>query len=134
NSSVLHSRQGATLVIVALLTVVLFAFTAFAIDLGRAYLSRTQLQTTADAAALAAVVEIRERTPEFAPDRALQNAAHNLVRKQLADITEFDVVPGQWRDDTDPKFAPKSDWDEENVNAAQVTARHSMPYTFARAI
>lgn len=127
-------RQGATLVIVAILTVVLFAFTAFAIDLGQAYLSRAQLQTTADAAALAAVVEIRERTPDLAPTRALQNAAHNLVQTELADVELADVIPGQWRDDTEPKFVPKANWTDANVNAAQVTTRYTMPYSFARVL
>ena len=125
-------RNGATLVIVAIVTVVLFAFTAFAIDLGRAYLSRAQLQTTADAAALAAVVEIRERTPELAPTRAVQNAAYNRVQTEFADVQVTDVIPGQWRDDTEPKFVPRASWSDSTVNAAQVTARYTMDYGFAR--
>lgn len=132
--SATHRRRGATLVLVAVLMVVLFAFTAFAIDLGQAYLYRAQLQTTADAAALAAVVEIRERTPELAPVRALENVAYNPVRKMTADVELTDIVPGQWDDAANPKFTPKANWTDQNVNAALVTARHTMPYSFARVL
>src|SRR5690606_8518877 len=84
--------------------------------------------------ALAAVVEIRERTPNLAPTRAVQNSAYNRVQTEFADVQVTDVIPGQWRDDTEPKFVPKANWTDVNVNAAQVTARHTMPYSFARVI
>lgn len=47
------SESGAVMVFLALASVVLFAFAAFAIDMGRIYLERRALQNGADAAALA---------------------------------------------------------------------------------
>lgn len=48
-----HSERGATAVIVAILLVALFGFTALAVDLGAAWADKKQLQNGADAAALA---------------------------------------------------------------------------------
>lgn len=48
-------EEGAVMVFVALLMVVLLAFTALAIDFGTAYYQRQKLQTACDAAALAGV-------------------------------------------------------------------------------
>ena len=51
-----HDRQkGQTLVLVALMMVVLLGMVALALDGGHAYLERRQMQTAADAGALAAV-------------------------------------------------------------------------------
>ena len=50
-------RRGAILALVALLMVPLFAMLAFAVDYGYLLKVRTDLQRTADAAALAAVQE-----------------------------------------------------------------------------
>jgi Flp pilus assembly protein TadG len=47
-------QRGQAIVLVALMIVVLFGFVGLAIDSGRAYLDRRQLQAAADAAALAA--------------------------------------------------------------------------------
>ena len=51
-------RRGAVLILVALLMVFLAGMLAFAIDLGYVMVARTHLQRAADAAALAAVVEL----------------------------------------------------------------------------
>ncbi|MGW8257242.1 MAG: TadG family pilus assembly protein [Thermoguttaceae bacterium] len=53
-----YNRRAAVLVLSAVLMVALFAFVAFAIDLGYLVLSRTELQNAADAAALAACAYI----------------------------------------------------------------------------
>lgn len=53
-----QNRRGAALVLGAILMVVLFAFVAFAIDIGFISLTRAQLQNNADAAALAAAQEL----------------------------------------------------------------------------
>lgn len=51
-------RRGAIFVLSAFLLIVAFAFAAFAIDLGYITLTRGELQKSADAAALAAVIEL----------------------------------------------------------------------------
>ncbi|MDO9556351.1 MAG: Tad domain-containing protein [Coriobacteriia bacterium] len=52
-SHFLRDDEGATIVTVAIMMVVLILFTALAVDVGYAYTVRRQLQTAADAAALA---------------------------------------------------------------------------------
>jgi len=53
-----RQRRGAALVLGAIMMVMLFAFVAFAIDIGFISLTRAQLQNNADAAALAAAQEL----------------------------------------------------------------------------
>lgn len=50
-----HSQRGAVLVFMALMLPILVFFSGMAIDFGRAYLHKSQLQNAADAAALAGV-------------------------------------------------------------------------------
>ncbi len=56
-----HRQGGAVLVMFGLLLVLLFGFMAFAIDLGRTYVVRTELQNAADAAALAGAKELNQK-------------------------------------------------------------------------
>ena len=51
-----HKQRGATSIIVGLMIVVFIGFLGLAIDFGYAYLKRTQLQSAADAQALACVI------------------------------------------------------------------------------
>jgi Flp pilus assembly protein TadG len=53
----LHDEEGQVLVLTALMLVVLLGFMALAIDVGRLLLVKRQLQTMADAAAIAAALE-----------------------------------------------------------------------------
>lgn len=50
-------EQGATMVMAAVLVLVLFGFLAFAFDFGRMYIERRELQSGADAAALAVAAD-----------------------------------------------------------------------------
>lgn len=54
----MRSQRGAYLVIVSLLLVVLIGFGALALDLGRLFVLRSEMQNAADAAALAAAMEL----------------------------------------------------------------------------
>ena len=51
-------QRGAVAVIVALSALVLLGFAGMAIDVGRLYINRTELQSAADACALAAAGEL----------------------------------------------------------------------------
>lgn len=51
-------RRGSVLVLAAVVLVVIFAMTAFAVDLGYLSMTKTQLQSGADSAALAAAMEL----------------------------------------------------------------------------
>lgn len=52
-------RRGATLVLICILMIVLVAMVAFAVDVGRVYLVRSQLQSAVDSGALAASLQLR---------------------------------------------------------------------------
>ena len=53
-----RARRGVIVVLAAVILVMLFAFTAFTVDLGYVALTRSQLQNAADAAALAAAGDL----------------------------------------------------------------------------
>ncbi|WP_157991644.1 pilus assembly protein TadG-related protein [Caldimonas tepidiphila] len=69
-------ERGGIAVIVALSALVLFGFAGLAIDLGRMYVSKTELQTAADACALAAAAELtcNAASGGTCPSSYLQNA------------------------------------------------------------
>ena len=72
-------RQGAILIIGAFLMIVFCGFAAFAIDLGFIALTAAQLQNTADAAALAAVLELKDADPNSTRDQIRQNAVDEAI-------------------------------------------------------
>lgn len=75
-----HSR-GAIAILFAMSTFVLFGFLSMTIDLGRTYVMRTELQNTADAAALAGARELNQTLAGIAAaiTRALDIADENAV-------------------------------------------------------
>jgi Flp pilus assembly protein TadG len=127
----LRSRRGATLVLVAILMTVLIGFTGIAIDASRLYVMRAQLQTTADAAAIAAIVEVNNTRPTNAAAVALQYVPKNLVEQTAATVTAADVEPGSW-DFATNVFTKLGSWTDPAVAAVRVTARYPGAYTFAR--
>ena len=90
-----ENERGATLVMVALSTVVLIGFLGLAIDVGALYSSRAEAQRSADAAALAGVSALIDYDPvangneatQEAWDRALDFAGRNAVRHQAISTT-----------------------------------------------
>ncbi|MDP3038101.1 MAG: pilus assembly protein TadG-related protein, partial [Rhodocyclaceae bacterium] len=102
------SRQrGAVAVVVGLSLVVLIGFLGLVLDLGQLFITRTELQNAADAAALAGAKELDGTVAGItrAKDRARQTAAANSVRfgggggaVQLGDLNiEFAPTPsGNW--------------------------------------
>jgi hypothetical protein len=84
---VLVNRQGdsgAVAVVVALLSVVLFGLSAFAVDFGLAYNSKRNLQKAADAAALSAATEIIRQSKPSASCAELVNQ-YDANANSLAD-------------------------------------------------
>jgi Flp pilus assembly protein TadG len=127
----LRSRKGATLVLVAILMTALIGFTGIGIDASRLYLMRAQLQTTADAAAIAAIVEVNVKRPTNATAVAVSYAAKNLVERQTPSITAGGVEPGTWNFATNT-FTPLASWTDPALGAVRVTATYPGAYTFAR--
>jgi len=119
------------LVLVAILMTALVGFTGIGIDASRLYLMRVQLQTTADAAAIAAIVEVNDKRPTNATAVAVSYAAKNLVERNTPSIVPGDVEPGTWNFATNT-FTPLASWTDPALAAVRVTATYPGSYTFAR--
>jgi Flp pilus assembly protein TadG len=126
-----RSRKGATLVMVAIMVTALVGFLGVTIDASRLYVMRAQLQTTADASAIAAVVEVKNKRPTNATALAQQYVPQNLVERTAATVNAADVEPGTWNFATN-SFTPLASWTDPAVAAVRVTARYPGAYTFAR--
>ena len=124
-------RSGVTLVIVASLMTVIIGVAAIAIDASRLYVMRAELQTTADASAIAGIVEVKDKRPTNAPTAALQYVPLNVVENQVATVAAGNVEGGSW-DFTTNTFAPLASWTDPALNAVRVTANYPGQYTFAR--
>lgn len=91
-----YSQRGVASVMVALAMAALMRLTALAVDLGQAHLKRGQLQTAADAGALAGANSLLAEGDDFTSLRAIVT---NYVTKNLMDsdvpalaITNDDIV------------------------------------------
>jgi hypothetical protein len=127
----LRGRKGATLVLVAILMTALISFAGIAIDASRLYVMRAELQTTADASAIAAIVEVADKRPTNATTIALQYAPKNVVEHTAPTMAASDVEPGTWNSATNT-FTVLGTWTDPNLNSVRVTAHYPGVYTFAR--
>jgi Mg-chelatase subunit ChlD len=126
-----RGRRGATLVLIALLLVVLVGTAAFALEIGRMYTVRSQLQGAVDAGALAANLKLRSNPNDLAGAAA---AAKDFVRRNrvgwLVTVPEdaINVEIGKW--DADLRtFAVTAD----GPNAVRVFGRQDdEPLFFGR--
>lgn len=98
-------RTGNVLVLTAFMMIGMMAMLAFAIDLGYLYVAKTELQRSADAAAMAAgwelldddVVfgnELPSQTHEQARAVAAQYASYNRILRQSPSLHDSDVTVG----------------------------------------
>jgi len=110
-------QRGAVLIIVAAALVVLLGFAALAVDLGALYSARTQLQSGADAAALAAVSEIDSGQATTA---AAEFASFNTVMDTPITLDPADIVTGSL-DFSTGTFTPGG----QPSNAVKVIARRT---------
>lgn len=94
-------RRGAVLVLAALMMVMVFAFVAFAIDIGFISLTRSRLQNNSDAGALAAAQElsgvddpatVRANARQAALDVVIANSGGNAANANFS--PDLDVVFG----------------------------------------
>jgi len=89
-------ERGATMIMVAVSMVMIFAFAVLAIDISLIQLAKNQLQNAADAAALAGAIEyaMTNGDPAAATAEAIEIAGLNLAvqtRQQAVGITATDV-------------------------------------------
>ena len=89
-----RGQRGAVAVVVALSALVLFGFAGIAIDVGRLYINRTELQTAADACALAAAAELTcDPTGGTCPASFLLNAQAAGIYAAGKNKRDFQVNP-----------------------------------------
>jgi Flp pilus assembly protein TadG len=90
-----RDQRGNLAVMFALASAVLFGFGALALDASHLYVVKRQLQGAADAASLAAVLELPDE--DAALDEALEYAAKNLPTERYGVVlASGDVLLGQW--------------------------------------
>lgn len=88
-----QARKGVVIVYAALMMVVVFGFAAFAIDIGHMALSRDQLQTAADAAALAGAMRMKDG-PAMVRSAARDIASRNFLGKSPVSLPDSDIQLG----------------------------------------
>jgi Flp pilus assembly protein TadG len=87
-------QRGAVAVVVALSALILFGFAGIAIDVGRLFINRTELQTAADACALAAAAELTcDPTGGACPASFLLNAQAAGIYAAGRNKRDFQVNP-----------------------------------------
>ncbi|MGZ8471325.1 MAG: pilus assembly protein TadG-related protein [Gemmatirosa sp.] len=113
------------LVLVALLMVPLVVLAAFSLDVGWWQVGANQLQTSADAAALAAAralqLDVTTNPHVNTTTYASQTAASNTAFSQPVAVTAADVESRRW--DPDVLGLTVTGWTDDGTNAVQVTTR-----------
>jgi len=143
-------RKGNVLVLSVILMAAMFAFLAFAVDVGYLSVVRSELQRTADAAAIAAAWELLDEealtggdSSQFMEDDArtlaAQYATLNTVTGDGMGLAQQDVVVGYLADPFDP--TAEIDLNSQySPNAVRVSVRKtsdqngSVPFFFARVL
>lgn len=124
----LKARRGATLVIAAVLIVVVGGMAAFAVDLARIYSGVNEMQTGADAGAMAGAIRLQD-APGLSPVSVVQTfASSNSAFGSAISIASGDVEGGIWNDSA--KTFTTSGW--PTANAVRVTSRTTPTLAFGR--
>ncbi len=111
----LKHRRGVIAVLAAILLVVMFGMIAFAVDVGYLNLVRTQLQATADAAALAGASRLGQGDMVAV---AQDIASKNFVAGRAGQLAAADVQTGVWNSDA-RTFSASTTY----INAVKVTVK-----------
>ncbi len=115
----LRDQGGSAITMFAVFLMVGAGFAAIVIDGGHLYSLKNKLQTTADAAALAAVAQLPDE--DAVEDTALEYVAKNMPASEHGGVLDDeDVVVGNWDENT-RTFTPEVD----PGNAVRVTTRRS---------
>lgn len=150
STTFVHTRRsGNVLVMTLLLMVSFFGLLAFSIDLGYIYIVSTEIQRSADAAAMSAAWELLDgqSTPNSTPQAAVSEAQTaaglytrlNAVGGTAPALGTSDVQIGQLSNICDPS-SPWSYSDPRRFNAVRVRVRRTadqneeVPFFFARVL
>lgn len=124
------ARRGATLVLVAIMLLVIGAMTAFALELAGVYGGVNELQTGADAAALAGALRL-QRTPGVSvANQTSAWATNNSAFVRPVTVSVSDVSGGFW-DPAAGTFTPGA-W--ATANAVRTTARQTLTLFFGAVV
>ncbi|MCC6127065.1 MAG: hypothetical protein IT426_19060 [Pirellulales bacterium] len=139
-------RKGNILVLSAALLIVMFALLAFTVDLGYLQVAKTELQRTADSAAIAATWELIDPSPSkttpqstlttSAVAKARDYALKNLVTRDEMQLIDADITAGFLADPANP-LSQLSVSAASGYNAVQVRVRKddaangNVPFFFA---
>lgn len=133
-------RRGIALVLMVMMMSVFILAAAFSTDFGRMYLIKGQLQTAADAAALAAIQSQSLGIGASSKDTGkVYVYGHPVAGRAHIDTSTTDVIPGNW-DMATHVFTPDPDvlWGLGAMSngmirdAIKVVTRHTAPFTFGR--
>lgn len=122
------ARRGIAIPMVVLLLGALIGVGAFAVDLARWYLMRAQLQTAAEAGALAGVTRLLNDDAARASDSALAYVTRNPVDGVAPALGPTGITPGRWRG----TFLPTTGWADVSTDAVRVETEHRGRYVFGR--
>jgi len=115
----LRDRRGAVAMVVGLTLIVIIGVAALAVDGGSLYALRSQLQATADAAALAGASQLPDET-DTATAAVLYAGKNMVAAKHGTVLAASDVVRGRWDED-----ARTFDVTGTPVNAVRVVTRRA---------
>jgi Flp pilus assembly protein TadG len=124
----LKNRRGVAMMIVALITVTLLTILAVVVDMSRMYNQKNELQTVADAAALAGIIEQIDDTTNTI-DSSVNYGQRNKVLQKGVTINPAEVICGTWNDLTQT-YGGDSGHCGKFDNAVTVTVHDSARYLF----
>lgn len=118
-----RNRRGAILVLAAFMMVVVLSVLVVVVDFSRIYVQKNELQTAADAAALAGVMELAEGgSTTMVKDTAITYGQKNKAVGQNIAISTADITCGIW-DDVSSTYADDSGTCNGSHNAVTVITR-----------
>lgn len=130
-----RNQRGIALAYFGVAMLTLISFAVIGIDLARLAFTASEVQSVADAAALAAALAKAQNSPDPVA-QAASVAQQNKVDGEAADVGAGDVVesvvPGYW--DFDAGTFTASTWDDPTANAAKAHATKTVDNFIAAAI
>jgi Flp pilus assembly protein TadG len=120
----MQNRRGAIVVMTGIFIIALMLIGAISVDASRIFAAKNELQTAADAAALAGALQLLDDS-STAIDTARLYALRNRVEQNGVDSVEIEY--GVWQPDS-RSFVAGGD----PKDAVRVTTRHLLPLSLAR--
>ncbi|MGH7624412.1 MAG: TadG family pilus assembly protein [Gemmatimonadaceae bacterium] len=127
----LRNRRGVIAIFTVLLFLAMLTIIAVVVDFARMQFMRNQMQTSADAAALAGAVQLIGTQKSDYLTQAQNYAAANKLMGSTITLDDSDVVLGKWSSPARVFTGPAS---LTTADAVQVTVRHSTSYLLANVL